>query len=73
MSPAPGTKGPAAYFPSIERTYGKPVAHWMAVLEQASDLRHMEQIVLLKNTHGLGHGHASALVAWRRANGGGAP
>jgi hypothetical protein len=27
VSPSPGTKGPTAYFPSIERTYGKPVAH----------------------------------------------
>jgi hypothetical protein len=26
--PAP-VKGPASYFPSIEKTYGKPIAAWM--------------------------------------------
>ncbi len=26
-------KGPASYFPSIEKKYGKPIAHWMQVLE----------------------------------------
>ncbi len=26
-------KGPASYFPSIEKTYGQPVTHWFAVLD----------------------------------------
>jgi hypothetical protein len=60
-------KGPASYFPSIERTYGRPIDHWMAVLEQTAALGHMDQVALLKQTHGLGHGHANALVAWHRA------
>ncbi len=25
-------KGPASYFPSIEKTYGQPVAHWFGLL-----------------------------------------
>jgi hypothetical protein len=25
-------KGPASYFPSIEKTYGKSLSHWMKVL-----------------------------------------
>ena len=58
------TKGPASYFPSIEKTYGKPVAHWIDVLEQAGPLKHMELVNLLKSTHGIGHGHANALVAY---------
>src|SRR5690606_7747554 len=60
-------KGPASYFPSIERSYGKPVAHWLSVLDQTAGLKHMDQVALLKQTHGLGHGHANALVAWHRA------
>ena len=58
------TKGPASYFPSIEKTYGKPVAHWIDVLEQSGPLKHMELVNLLKSTHGIGHGHANALVAY---------
>ena len=56
-------KGPASYFPSIEKTYGEPVTHWMAVLKQAGELKHMELVSLLKTKHKLGHGHANALVA----------
>lgn len=56
--------GPASYFPSIEKKYGQPVEHWMQVLANAGDLKHMELVTVLKKTHGLGHGHANALVAW---------
>lgn len=56
--------GPASYFPSIEKKYGQPIAHWMAVLASAGDLKHMELVAMLKADHGLGHGHANALVAW---------
>lgn len=41
MTETPKTKGPASYFPSIEKTYAKPIAHWMAVLEQAQARKHM--------------------------------
>ena len=51
----------------IEKTYGKPIAHWMGVLEKAQGLKHMEQVELLKTKHELGHGHANALVAAFRA------
>lgn len=57
-------KGPASYFPSIEKTYGKPINHWMQVLEDAGPLKHMELVARLKSEHALGHGHANALVAW---------
>lgn len=36
------TKGPASYFPSIEKTYGKPIAHWLDVLSNAGERKHME-------------------------------
>jgi hypothetical protein len=61
-------KGPASYFPSIEKTYGKPVSHWLTVLDGLRDKKHMEQVSILKSEHGLGHGHANALVAHHRAN-----
>jgi Domain of unknown function (DUF4287) len=60
-------KGPASYFPSIEKKYGKPIEHWMQVLQQAPPLKHMELVNLLKTDHALGHGHANALVAWHLA------
>jgi hypothetical protein len=57
-------KGPASYFPSIEKTYGKPIAQWLDVLRQAGLRKHMELVSLLKSEHGMGHGHANALVAY---------
>ena len=61
--------GPAAYFPSIEKTYGQPVAHWLDLLARAPGLGHTQQVALLKDGHGLGHGHANALVAFHRRGG----
>ncbi len=63
MSAEPTGKGPASYFPPIEKKYGQPIAHWMRVLEQAGPLKHMELVALLKREHTMGHGHANALVA----------
>ena len=60
-------KGPASYFPSIEKTYGQPIAHWLGILQNAGPLKHMELVALLKSEHGLGHGHANALVAYHAA------
>jgi len=63
MSDTPKVKGPASYFPSIEKTYGQPIAHWMGMIEGVKELKHMEIVNHLKAEHGLGHGHANALVA----------
>jgi hypothetical protein len=60
-------QGPKSYFPSIEAKYGKPIAHWMKELKKVKDLKHLEQVAFLKQTHGMGHGHANALVAVFRA------
>ncbi len=56
-------KGPASYFSSIEKKYGRPIAEWKALLRDRQGLRHMELIDWLKSEHGMGHGHANALVA----------
>lgn len=55
--------GPPSYFPSIERTYGLPIAEWKAIIRAHASLKHMELVTLLKSEHGMGHGHANALVA----------
>lgn len=66
MSNTEKVKGPASYFPSIETKYGHPVEHWLTLLGKQKTLKHMEMVNWLKSEHGLGHGHANALVAYFR-------
>ncbi|MCK5748887.1 MAG: DUF4287 domain-containing protein [Oricola sp.] len=56
-------KGPASYFPSIEKKYGQPIEHWLGMVAETGDMKHMEIVNWLKAEHGLGHGHANAIVA----------
>ena len=56
-------KGPASYFPSIEQKYGRPIAEWLELVGQQQGAKHMELVAMLKNDHGMGHGHANAIVA----------
>ena len=56
-------QGPASYFPAIEKKYGRPIADWKALIRESPLTRHMELVAWLKADHGLGHGHANALVA----------
>jgi len=60
-------KGPKSYFPSIEKTYGKPIDYWMTELQKVAGKTHMEQVAFLKTDHAMGHGHANALVHVFRA------
>ncbi len=57
-------KGPASYFPSIEKKYGQPIEHWIKLVQKQKDMKHMEVVNWLKNEHGLGHGHANAIVGY---------
>lgn len=69
-TPSPGEKlkGPASYFPSIEKTYGRPIQDWLDLVADCLDSqRHMEVVDWLKSEHGLGHGHANAIVAYVKA------
>jgi hypothetical protein len=64
MAVAPKVQGPASYFPSIEKKYGQPMAHWFALMDTRSGAKQMEIVNSLKTEHGLGHGHANAVVAF---------
>ncbi|MCX4753446.1 DUF4287 domain-containing protein [Kitasatospora purpeofusca] len=54
--------GPFSYFPAIEKKYGQPVAHWQELIRSSPLTKHMELVAWLKAEHGIGHGHANALV-----------
>ena len=61
-------RGPASYFPSIEKKYGRPIDEWLDLARgHLADATHMETVSWLKAEHGLGHGHANAIVAHVRA------
>ena len=61
MSTEP-TKGPASYFPSIEKKYGRPFGEWQQLVRNQLPAKHMNLVSMLKNKHGMGHGHANAIV-----------
>ncbi|MFD0934091.1 DUF4287 domain-containing protein [Methylobacterium trifolii] len=56
-------KGPASYFPSIEKRYGRPIGEWQKLVQDRLPAKHMDLVALLKTDHGMGHGHANAIVA----------
>ncbi|MFV0287588.1 MAG: DUF4287 domain-containing protein [Demequina sp.] len=64
----PGQKlaGPISYFPSIEKKYGRPMQEWLdlAAAGLQEGKAHMEVVSVLKDDHGIGHGHANAIVAY---------
>lgn len=61
------TQGPASYFPSIEKKYGRSIAEWQKVISDCNLDRHMLIVTHLKTEYGMGHGHANALVGWTLA------
>jgi hypothetical protein len=68
LVPGEKVKGPASYFPSIEKTYGQPIQHWLDLAaDRLDDATHMEVVAWLKSEHGLGHGHANAIVGYAKA------
>lgn len=62
-SGAEKVKGPASYFPSIEAKYGKPIAGWLDLVRARTGEKHRDTVNWLKTEHGMGHGHANAIVA----------
>jgi hypothetical protein len=69
IEPGSKVKGPASYFPSIEATYGRPMQEWLDLVTSkwTAGSSHMEIVTTLKDEHGMGHGHANAIVAYVKA------
>lgn len=55
---------PATYLSSIEKKYGQPIAYWLRLAEGLKNMKQMEMLAWFKTEHGLGHGHANAIVAY---------
>jgi len=55
-------RGPAAYFPSIEARYGRPIPEWKALMRSTGLRTWKELMAWLKTEHHFGHGHANALT-----------
>jgi hypothetical protein len=60
-------QGPASYFPSIEKRYGRSIAEWQQIIAGCGREKHMDIVDYLKSEYGMGHGHANALVGWTLA------
>lgn len=69
LAPDEKPKGPASYFPSIEKTYGRPMQEWLDLVVERLEAgdAHMVVVAELKSAHGMGHGHANAVVAYAKA------
>jgi hypothetical protein len=39
------------------------MSHWIKLVQSQKGMKHMELVNWLKTEHGLGHGHANAIVA----------
>ena len=66
-------QGPASYFPSIEKKYGRPITEGQKIIADCGLEKHMEIVNHLKSEYGMGHGHANALVGWTLAGNAAAP
>jgi Domain of unknown function (DUF4287) len=55
-------QGPAYYFPSIEKKYGRPISYWLDLISSSPLTKHKELVDWLKADYGIGHGHATALA-----------
>jgi hypothetical protein len=53
---------------NIEAAYGKPLDHWLAVIDASGLTRHNQVVAMLKADHGLAHGaaHRVSLLARQR-------
>ena len=54
------SQGPASYFPSIQRNYGRSIAEWQTIIANYGIEKHMAIVGHLKSEYGMGHGHANA-------------
>ena len=52
---------------AIEKKYGRSIAEWQQIVANCGLDKHMAIVGYLKSEHGMGHGHANALVGWTLA------
>ena len=57
-----------SHFPSIEKKYGMPMAHWFKQMERVAGKKYPEQIAFLRENHGFSQAHANALVMHTRGS-----
>jgi uncharacterized protein YdhG (YjbR/CyaY superfamily) len=58
----------SAQFPAIERRYGQPVQHWFDELAALGEVPYSEQMVLLREVHGMSRAHANTLIMYARGS-----
>ena len=51
------------YFLSLDGKYGRPITYRKELIAASELTKHMDLVAWLKSEHGMGHGHANALVA----------
>lgn len=47
----------------MEKKYGRPIEEWKALIRASALSKHGELVNWLKSEYGMGHGHATAIVA----------
>ncbi len=66
--PTARVMGPASCFPSMRKTYGRPIAGCLELVRTRPEAeRHTETVAWLQAELGMGRGHANAIVACVRA------
>jgi hypothetical protein len=55
---------------NIEATYGQPLSHWFAIIDDSGLTKHNQVVAMLKSEHGLAHGaaHRVSLLARDRSS-----
>ena len=56
------------HWPTIERRYGRPVAHWLDLVAERAEQRYPEQLGFLMEEHGFSRAHANAVVMYARGS-----
>ena len=51
-------QGPASYFPSIEKKYGRSIAEWQQIIRGCGLEKRRAIVRYLKSEHGTGHPNA---------------
>lgn len=58
----------SAFFPLIEKRYGKPMSHWHKEMKKVAGKKYPEQMAFLQEEHGFSRAHANALVQYSRGS-----